>query len=458
MILVALGGIGLASLAGCGLQKGVTVKVLKTEDFVGDPGTMPTQAQASVKTTDASPAPAAEQRAPVTIDQPPALPTPPKTISVAAASDGLFDVLAVPGAPESGVGMPGASGPPQLVDAKVGELNGRPVRATDILDELGPRLKAVATNRKMSADEWEFLTGERVPARMEEQPVTRETWLKFARRRIQERLESALRDELLTEEARFSLKKPEEKAGLKYFVQQISEQRRREVGGTNAELERQLRSQNKTIQQYTKEAEARELIKYQISQKIWKQTVVSWKDIRQYYEKHPEIYHPPAKVSFRLIQVPAQKAEDIAKVQAALDAGKPFAEVAAMPENTYNRAEGGLFPVQTLKGAYADAQFFTGELSAAAKKLEEGHFSKEPVDFGTDKTWVYLEKIERKDLPLSSREVQLSIEEKLNKIQFDLALKNYMQRLRSRASFSEMDAIAIKLTEIAAERYWPEGT
>ena len=121
-----------------------------------------------------------------------------------AASEGILDVTAVPGAPaagsvvamdgvalaatrenpgeppagEPGAGEPGAaeSAPPEavvasvFVDAKIGDVNGKPIYATSFLEPLSARLRAEA---------------EKMP---------RAEWMTFARERIREELDRSVED------------------------------------------------------------------------------------------------------------------------------------------------------------------------------------------------------------------------------------------------------------------------
>src|SRR5438477_12551912 len=115
-----------AAGAGCALRKaGPPATVLSTEDFIADPTTVPTDLR--------PPAPAVERPAP----------SPQAPISVAAASEGILSVTAEAGAP-TGEAPAAPLEPPVFVDAKVGEINGRPVRADEVLDLVGGRMRAAA--------------------------------------------------------------------------------------------------------------------------------------------------------------------------------------------------------------------------------------------------------------------------------------------------------------------------
>lgn len=429
---------GVIALGGCALQKQAPpARVLKTEEFVSDPATLPQD-----------PRPEAE----IALPDAPA----PQVVTAAAASEGVFDVSAKVGRPEDNGAAPKAAEAARIVDAKVGEINGRPVRVDDVLDELGARLAASARTRRFSREEWGLLLYPAEPEPGQEgKPVRRDEWMAFATKLVALRLNADLENQLLAEEARASLK-PEQKQGLKYLVEQATEEERRKTGGSEAAFQRQLREQNLTERDFEKRRESVMLIGYQLEEKLRKRISTSWKDVRLYYERNSKVYNPPPVAKFRLIQVPADKAADVAEVQAKLDSGEPFAKVAELPVNAYGAKDGGKYPDQKFDGEFAKAKFFPDDLNVKAVTLQPGQFTTTPVDFSGKKTWVYLESIERKTQPLSDPDVQLSIATRLNSAAFDAEKRAYINRLKTRATFSDIEVMSTRLAEIAGQRYWPK--
>lgn len=429
-----------ACLAGCGLQKSSQpTSVLTTEDFIADPTTLPTQAGTTSDPGEVTPA----------------TPLPP-VISVAAASEGILNVSAAPGAPgDSGAAL-SPSGPATLVDAKVGELNGRPVRAQQVLGELGPLLSAKARDRKLSRDEWAFFLYPRAPEPgSEDRTISRDQWLAFAQKAIAYRLNTELEDQLLAEEARFSLK-PEQKQGLKYMVQEATETARREAGGARAESQKILREKGTSEREFARRRESLLLVGYELDEKLRKRIRTSWKDVRLYYDRNDAEFNPAPIAHFRRIDVPANTPEDAAAIQAALEAGEPFEQVASKPMNTYRASQGGRTPDQPFTGEYETASFFSGTLVEPARALKAGQHTKTPVDFSTDKSWLFLESIERHSRPLSDPEVQLTIANRLNNQAFRVERTNYIDRLKQRATFTDIPAMTMRLADIAAAMYWPQ--
>ncbi len=323
---------------------------------------------------------------------------------------------------------------PVLIDAKVGDINGRPVFAATFLDEA---------------------IGSRLARKAEEPGMTYAAWREFAQSLIRSQLDGLIADELIQAEGRASLK-PAQKQGLRAVMDQIREDARRESGGSRVKLEQRLQTeQNKTVEQWLRDRESRALIEYEIDRKIRNRVLVSWTDIRLYYERNEKLFNPDPVARFRLIRVPTANAEAVESVRSALDRGEPFETVAAMDVNTARGDSNGLVTRQ-FSGEYRDTAFFgtVTELNEAARSLTTGTWTSQPVAYGGNTAWLYLESIERVNRPLSDVDVQLEILKTITDQRLQVQLDRYINRLRERASFSDVNEMTQRLIGIAEQRYW----
>jgi hypothetical protein len=378
----------------------------------------------------------------------------PVTLTSEAARQGVGEVMIIPGEPQLAAGASAPADPPVLVDSKVGEINGRAVRVSEILDErhVGERLAAAAKGRTLTENDSRVLQQFQIQAPTGT-PMSRALWLNLANALIAIELNTALENELLEGEARASLK-PEQQQGLRYLVQEISENARRAEGGSAEALRRH--QGGRTSEQFKRTKESEVLINYQISQEIERRVHVSWRDVQLYYERFPAEFHPPPSARFRMIRVPASDTDAVEQVREALaQPGAKFEEVAALPENQWLPDQGGFYADKLFTGGYAQGQFFVEPLNAAARALTPGHWT-EPIDFGRDKAWIYLESVTEIHRPLSDRDVQLDIAQKLTANARQAELRRYMTNLKERASFSDIEQMTAELVRIAADRYWPE--
>src|SRR5262249_55095279 len=142
----------------------------------------------------------------------PATPQPAR-VSAPAPTDETFNVSASVGAPVLAEAPAPAAAPAMLIAAKVGELNGRPVRADEVINGVGSDVRATALARKFTLAQWTFVRGSEPDPSQADKEISRAQWLAYAQQKIGFELAQRLRDQLLAEEARASLK-PEQKQGL----------------------------------------------------------------------------------------------------------------------------------------------------------------------------------------------------------------------------------------------------
>jgi hypothetical protein len=289
-------------------------------------------------------------------------------------------------------------------------------------------------------------------------------WQALAAALIRGHLNRLLQDELLAAEARASLK-PQEKSVLAYLVREQTQSLRRERGGgSQAELERQLRSDNQNEQRFAKDFEYDLLIQHQIQDKFRARLKTSWKDVRLYFERNPQIFQPPMKATFRRIQVTEENAPAVETIRKALAGGTAFAQAASMPENEYDPAHGGLARDIEFKGTIQQGTFFRSEAwNEAARKLSPGSYTLEPVP-GTNAAgkptlnWIFLESILDTSKSLNDPEVQLRIAKQLDDEALNAALNAYFTKLKTRASFTDIDTMTELLVNLATQRYWMGGS
>lgn len=402
-----------AALAACSHESLPNARPLTTADF-----------------TSGTPVP---PPAPDPVQTPPTTPEP-VTLSAIAAREGVVDVSALPGPPELPSEPAVAVEAPVLVDAVVGDINGKPIRAETILEPMAERL--IAKGR--------------------EQGVTREAWMALANELIRDELIGELREELLKAEALASLK-PEQRRGLEFFLNEWREDLRRRSGGSRAAAaERLQEEQGISEHEWIRQQEARILIQHQLERSIDKLVQVSWQDVQLYYERNADKYNPPPTAAFRLISVPASAKEEIEQIQSALDRGEPFAEVASLPAN-YNAPEtGGLRTIPLPPEGLANASLFGPEpLNAAARAMQPGDWTREPIPYGSSLGWIFFEGITSTSRSLEDREVQLEIIETLTQQRRREEMERFFVKLMERASFTDVELMHRRLLEIAAARYMP---
>ena len=367
-----------------------------------------------------------------------------EVVSQAAARDGLEDLVATPGAPASvradgitavdGRAVAAPRGGVVFVDAKVGDVNGRAVYASAILDygmagisPIGAQLAAEAKMR---------------PA---------ESWRGWARIRIAETLADLIREELLRAEALQSLT-PEQKMGFLGFMQKIQGDFVRQRGGSQALAERSLQeTEGITIDEWRRRQENDELVKFQVRERILGRVNVNYRDIEQRYEREKARFDPPPTAVFRLVQVPRSRPEDVAAFAALLGSGTGFAEAAKSPLNINQRERSGA-EMRELKGPRAEGDFFpNATLNDAARTMKVGE-TVGPLELSASVAWLHLEAEEDRDVGIY--DAQLLLEDEIRGQRTRRERDRYIMSLQSRASITDATAMVERLTKIAEARYF----
>lgn len=339
-------------------------------------------------------------------------------------------LVAAPGEPTPGAPDAAAVETPVLVNAKVGDINGRPIYADSFLEPMADRLAAEAA--RMPAAEWKA----------------------FARAEIRQRLELMLSDELMRAEAIASLT-PEQKQGLRAFLESFRDVKVRESRGSRALAERRaLEETGKSLDETLREEEEMTLIRLTFAQEINKRVNVSWRDIVLRYEQDADKYRPAPTARFRLIRVRTSDEQAVALIGAAIEGGEAFESVAARPENSWNPEGGGLHEAK-FEGDYREGEFFgAAALNEKARSLDAGDWTG-PFELGEFTCWLKLDGIQRDEIDLY--EAQLGIYEELLTERRATEWRRYIGRLVERARVTDLDVIRERLVDIATERYGPRG-
>jgi hypothetical protein len=333
-----------------------------------------------------------------------------------------------------------AKGTPTTVDAVVGQINGRPVFASEVLEPLDGRLRA-ASRKLTKRDE-----------RMWKEGVTA---------LIDDQLQALINDELVLSAARASLT-PDQKAGLLHFLKEIEGSIVSAQHGSEVEANDAARDQTgRGLHQEAEDFRDQELIKQEFKNKVLPHVMVPWRDVQNEYERRADKYNPPAEYRFRMVYTGGNNRAAIEKIEEAMSAGKSFEEIAKLPENDFIPKEGGL-KVCKCGDAQGECTFHPDpDLNTALRTVGEGQ-TLGPVIYPPNKppeeqkiAWVYLEKIVRPD-PVSLYDAQLSIETELKVERFTTERERYLERLRKRGNVSNIEAMRDKLVTMATDRYAPQ--
>lgn len=316
----------------------------------------------------------------------------------------------------------------QLLDAKVGDVNGKPIFTSSFFEPIEARL--IAEAERLPAGEWRASAG----------------------RIMSQRLDGIIADELLRAEALAALT-PTQRVGLQAFLSNFRNNLLSENLGSSQLAEQRLReNQGITLDEAMRQKEVDTLVQLTLIREINRRVNVSWRDIKQRYERDIDEFSPPPTAVLVVIRAFKDEAEKVDAIRSRLDAGEAFADIAASELNNYNTEQQGVQRVR-LEGSFEETQFFGPDaLNDATRGLSLGEWTG-PIELGSSVYWIQLSDLEQESVSLY--DAQLQIQRDLTLERREQAREQYFERLQERARVSTRDEVLIRLFEIAEQRYAP---
>lgn len=189
-----------------------------------------------------------------------------------------------------------------------------------------------------------------------------------------------------------------------------------------------LRSRDKTVRDFREELEEKIIVQVMQQRMRRNQAEISPEMIKQFYEENQGQFQRDKEVLLYQITInpggePGVE-ERVARVQAALEEGRPFPEVARELSDDGNARRGGRF-------GWAERGDLRTELSDVVFALEEGEVS-EPVPLQESVLFFFVEEI-REAGPMPLAEVRDTVEEILSDRIARESQERWLQRLREKA-------------------------
>lgn len=438
-LLVLLAGSAFLALPACGgSSKSSTPRTnLSAQDFAGQEGAAQEKAPESATPAGSGQATASTSATSANAANPSSRPSGYNITRTGpvAAREGI-DVVSTPGVP---VISPTATSveTPVLIDAKVGDVNGRPIFISDFFQTMDARLKTEARNAKDI-----------------------NAFAKVASEEIVRKLKDIIDDELLQAEARANLT-AEERQGFRYWIQSLQSDfvSRNYRSRTMAEQRLAEAQEAVSLEDWTKKREEKELILYQLRSQVFKNVHVPFREIELYYNQKYDDFNPLAERNFRVISVPADNTELIAQVDTELKSGTDFAEIAARPINLFRAKEAGLYVPPKQEAPKANSTepppppkyFQIPAINDAAIKLRAGEWTG-PIPNGSSVSFLKLEESQKASTSLY--DAQYTIERTLRSDKAQQLMQKYIGDLLKRASVDDVDQMSHRLFQISIERYW----
>ena len=309
------------------------------------------------------------------------------------------------------------------VDAMVGQVNGRALYASELLDPIKKVLGSLG-RKGLSPRQMRF----------------------ELHREVNRRIEEYIFNALLVAEARRDLEDGALR-GVEYMVgQQRSELVRLHGNGspTKADLGLGGNGDGRAMEYELKRYRERIVIRNYMHSKVWIDINVRRKDIERYYFNHQNKFNRPANWLVRFIKI--SNLSDADRIDGLLVSGTPFAEVTKDKANEFGAGE------QEIPGG----KLFDPGLTEKVSQLKPGeHTGRVAIKGPRQQTvywWVYVGKIddsESKSLSEAQRKIYLLL---INQQRTQLQAKLRM-RLLKQISLEERERMLLALLEVAKSRY-----
>ena len=326
-----------------------------------------------------------------------------------------------------------APGESIVVDSLVGQVNGRPLYADEVLGPIVDQLNA----------EYLRLVEESSPPQ----------WEQFQRlliKLVASQLQDLVLNELYLSEARASLT-AQEKTGLMAFMENLREELVGERGGVFGEAEEQImREEGLNWEEYLKMQEDQLLIRTLMQEKIQPNIVMSWKEVERLYNARKAQFNPDPSVMLGRIRVRTKSNEEkIQTIKDMFEAGDTFqvvAEWAGVPNDgvwdTFKMGQGGISDIEV-------ADFYKSHL----KDLGPGETSKAFVR-GNYTIWLSVIEIEQpKQRDLYDPAVQSMLQGELFNRKMTSARQEFIEGLLKEGIYDNLSEMQMRVIAIALSRY-----
>jgi len=323
----------------------------------------------------------------------------------------------------------GQPGRPVIVDSLIGQVNGQPIYADEVLAPLMDRLAAMYEERP--------------------EAIFRRQMYNL----VEQELRGYVQNELIVAESRASLSS-EEQTGLLAFMDKIREDAVRKRGGVAYEAERRLlEEEGKTIDEYIDSERQKVLIQELLRDKIAPKTLVSWRDIERAYRASIRELQPSPTATLGRIRLKTVGNEArIALISKELAAGEPFdvvARQAGMTDDgrwqTFELPAGGLSDISL-------APFYAPGL----EEIRDGGTS-QAFERGSWTMWISLLEVTRPPVrTLDDPDVQRMLQQQLVMARSQRAEGQYVYELLQRGIHDEIDLMVNRAFQIANSRFPPK--
>lgn len=326
---------------------------------------------------------------------------------------------------EESVLVPTRINAPVIVEALVGQVNGRPIFANEILEPIADQLLILS----------------------EEVQFDVSAFKNVAKRHIASQMQAVVKSELLVSEAKAGMT-IEEKQGIFAYLQRVREDMASTEGGSQSAVTRKLLDEEgQTVDEYLDYKQQQVLIEQLLREKVSPHIQITWRDVMREWEKNKSSFNTAGEVILGMIRVSSD--EDIAIVTESFDRHDSFASVAAAMGisnggiwETFEIGEGGLAEIDV-----------SDSILPSIVDLKKGEIAG-PVEIGSARCWfTVIELTEPKIGSVWDPDTQMRLRDYLFGVQSMIEENRFLERILAEGSYDEFNSMVDRILYVAVTRY-----
>jgi hypothetical protein len=317
---------------------------------------------------------------------------------------------------------------PVIVESLVGQVNGRPIFANDVLDPISDQLLILSEETKLDITAFK----------------------NEAKGHIANQMQTIVRNELLLSEAKSGMTK-EERRGLFATLERVREDLTSAAGGSQSAVTRQvLDEEGQTVEEYLDYRQQQAMIRQVLHEEVAPHVQITWRDISREWERHKSEFNSPAVVTLGMIRISSEEPEEeIDLISKTFAAGASFETVATslgLPNggrwDSFELGEGGIAEID-----------ITDSIKSHIVNLEKGEIAG-PIQLGSSQYWFSVLDFKKATTgTIWDPNIQMNLRKFLYNRQTAIEENRFLERILAEGSFDEFNLMVDRILHVAVTRY-----
>ncbi|MSR34265.1 MAG: hypothetical protein EXS12_05640 [Phycisphaerales bacterium] len=314
------------------------------------------------------------------------------------------------------------------VDSLVGQVNGKPLYASEFLKTREDRIISIAAEK------------DRVSARNQVVQLITEAFNQYV-------------NNLLVISEAEAMIPAEAQEGVLAWLKDLQEKEIANRGGSRADAQRSIEEEfpGTTIEEFMNRQKNQALAGDLLNRRIRPRTIVSWRDVERLYDVNSAVYNPLPTIRIGRIAILKSNQANVDKVNASVSQGKSFSQVAA----EVGQPDGGFWREISIPVGGIDAiPDLVDEVKTRIKGLALNKIDG-PIESKTQFIWMTLISAQQ-DKPKSifDPQLQLQLRRQIENQRYGIEQIRYFQMLRTHWVATDLESMKERLIVITMNRYF----